>query len=106
MTEISTERSVNIESLLSDYDVLIDGSKPLMMINPEPDEIKDVYQKLKENENHYQVFYKEELPKSFQLHRHPFIFPILLVADIGWSLVTDKWLKSMYKYSTKGNHGL
>jgi predicted AlkP superfamily pyrophosphatase or phosphodiesterase len=102
MTDIDTTRIVNIENILNSYDVAYGGSKPVMMIKPNPCDINEVYTLLKEKEEHYTVYLKDELPAHFHFSKHPFIYPIILVADIGWSLVRDDDLNGEYN---KGNHG-
>ncbi len=105
MTEISEERTINIEEMLNNYNVRIDGSKPLMMIEPEKESFQEVYNLLKDNEFHYKTYLKEEMPQHYHFSQHPFISPILLVADVGWSLVNNFWLKGMQNNYSKGNHG-
>lgn len=105
MTEISVDRVVNIEKLLENYDVLIGGSKPVMMIKTKNDQLNEVYKLLKERENHYKVYLRDELPTYFHFSKNQFIYPIILVADLGWSLVTERWLKGLQRNNTKGNHG-
>lgn len=105
MTEISLDRTINIESMLCGYDVLIDGSKPLMMIKPDEEDFNDVMSVLKKNEEYYKVYTKNNMPAYFNFNKHPFIYPIILVADIGWSLVTNNWMKSMEEHYSVGNHG-
>ena len=105
MTEIDTKRTLNIEQLLKDYEVKIDGSKPVMMIQPSKENSSQVLKILKKNVQHYKVFSKKEMPDYFHFSRHPFINDIILVADLGWSLVTDRWLKGMKDNYSKGNHG-
>lgn len=105
MTEISSDRAVNIEELLSGYDYKFGGAKPFVMIDPSKEDFGNVYQTLKENENHYKVYLKKNLPGYFHYSKHPFIYPIILLADIGWSLVNNEWLRGLKYSDTKGNHG-
>ena len=105
MTEISEERTINIEEMLKNYNVRIDGSKPLMMIEPEMEKFEEVYKLLKDNEFHYKTYLKEEMPQHYHFSEHPFISPILLVADLGWSLVNNFWLRGMQNNYSRGNHG-
>ena len=102
MTDVDTSRVINIENMLNSYKVTYGGTKPVMMIKPDPDDIHEVYALLKERESHYKVYLKNEIPDYFNFSRHPFIYPIVLIADIGWSLVTNELIKEGYN---KGNHG-
>jgi ectonucleotide pyrophosphatase/phosphodiesterase family protein 5 len=105
MTEISTDKVVNIEKLLSDYDVIIQGEKPFMLIEPNENEIEKVYEILKQHDDHYSVYKKHEIPERYHYKNNPSISSILVVAKSGWSLVTNDWLESFNNYANKGNHG-
>jgi len=105
MTEISEEKTINVEKMLSAYKIEIGGIKPVMMIEPAKEDFQDVFNILKENENHYKVYLKNKLPSHYHFSQHTFIYSIILVADLGWSLVNEEWLNSMKNDYSKGNHG-
>ena len=105
MTDISSEEYINIEEMLVGYDYELGGAKTFMMIEPSTSDFDSVYSILKANENHYNVYLKEEVPDYFHFSKHPFIYSIVLVAEIGWSLVNNEWLKGLKRDYSKGNHG-
>lgn len=103
MTEISKEKSINIEKLIEKYNCKIQDDGPIMFIEP-PSQLKnEVYLTLKKNEKNYKVYLKEEMPDYYHFKNHPFIFSIIVVADLGWSLITNS--KSEWINYAKGNHG-
>ena len=105
MTEIDTSRVVNIASFLPNVKVQYSGYGQVMMIQPQKGEEEKVYSVLKENERHYRVFKKESMPEYYEFSEHPFILPIILVADLGWTL-TNRELSSKERSTFgKGNHG-
>jgi len=103
MTDISKDRVINIEKMIEQYDCKFNDDGPFMQINPTADKRLEVYNILKRNEKHYKVYLKEEMPDYYHYSKNPFIYSILLVADLGWSLVTNK--RSDYYPESKGNHG-
>jgi len=103
MTDISKEKSINIEKLLENYNCRFEDDGPVMMIEPPKQFLKEVYDILKKNENHYKVYLKDELPEYYHYNKHPFIFSIIVVADLGWSLIRNS--KSDWLNTTKANHG-
>jgi predicted AlkP superfamily pyrophosphatase or phosphodiesterase len=105
MTDISSDKYVNIEEMLKGYEFELGGAKTFMMIEPSHSDFDSIYNKLKLNENHYKVYLKDEVPDYFHFSRHPFISSIVLVAEMGWSLVNNEWLKVLNSEYTKGNHG-
>jgi len=105
MTEIYPEKSINIQKMLEGYSYKMEGEKPFVLIKPENNNFDSVYTILKRNENHYKVYLKKDMPKYYHYSENPFIYPIIIVADLGWSLVNNKWLGSFKLRHSKGNHG-
>jgi predicted AlkP superfamily pyrophosphatase or phosphodiesterase len=91
--------------MLDGFDYKIGGTKPVMTIKPAQDQLEKVFQILKQNEFHYKVYRKENLPEFYHYKDDPFIYPIILVADLGWSLVNQKFFNEMTESGDKGNHG-
>jgi ectonucleotide pyrophosphatase/phosphodiesterase family member 5 len=105
MTNISTEKTVNIESILLGLQYRQNGSGPFMMIEPKEGKLEAVYNRLKENEEHYKVYKREDVPEYFHFSDNPLIARIVIIAENGWSLETNKSLDKMKKKNEKGNHG-
>ncbi|MCF8242521.1 MAG: ectonucleotide pyrophosphatase/phosphodiesterase [Melioribacteraceae bacterium] len=104
MTEISEERTINIAEMLRDYDCTFNGGGPFMMINCEQNNQEEIFNLLKKNSDNYRVYLKENLPEYYHYKDHPFIYPIILVAEKGWSLLDERAVKRN-SYSSGGNHG-
>jgi predicted AlkP superfamily pyrophosphatase or phosphodiesterase len=106
MTGISKDRIVNIEEILKNDKIFYRSSGPFMMIQPEntSDKMK-IYETLLSSRNHYKVFTKDNIPACYHFSSNPFISDIILIADLGWSLVDNRALKNMQKYAELGNHG-
>ena len=105
LTNISGDRVVNIEEMLNEYDVDYSNSGPVMMIQPKQSDLEEVYSLLKKNENHYKVYKKKDIPGYYHFSENPFIYKLLVIADIGWSVIINKNLKWYKPGSTGGNHG-
>ncbi|MCF8412755.1 MAG: ectonucleotide pyrophosphatase/phosphodiesterase [Melioribacteraceae bacterium] len=105
MTEVSNDRVINIDDSIGELEYRISGDGPFAMIDSPNGRVDKIYQALKQNEKNYKVYLKEDVPDNFHYSKNPLILPILIVADLGWSITTDKRLKSYTKYSSGGNHG-
>ncbi len=105
MSEISKDRTVNIQDIIKDYDVEYQQGGPFMLIQPKPDEVDQVYKLLLKNENHFNVYTKENIPARFHYSNNPFIPDIIISADLGWSLTTNKSAKYISKMKTGATHG-
>ncbi len=105
MTNVSSEKTVNIEKILEGLDYQQNDHGPFMMIEPDGDNIYDIYNRLKENELHYKAYKREDVPEYFHYSDNPLISSIVLIAENGWSLETNKTIENNKKYGNKGNHG-
>jgi predicted AlkP superfamily pyrophosphatase or phosphodiesterase len=105
MTEISDKRIINIEEILKDYKCKFYGMGTSIMIDAEPDKLNEIYQALKKNEKNYRVYMKDEIPEYFHFSKNPFILPIIVIAETGWTLVTNEYFKRTRSYSIRGDHG-
>lgn len=100
MTEISPKRSIDVDTLLGDFACEIEGWGPLMMMTPRNASIEEVYARLHKNARHFHVYTRENRPANYHFSKHPFIPPLLLVADVGWMLV-----RKGKSFHLKGQHG-
>ncbi|NOX19081.1 MAG: alkaline phosphatase family protein [Chlorobi bacterium] len=106
MTEIDTNRTIHIDKILNGFDYKMGGTRPVMTIKPaKKNDFDEIFKTLKKNEFHYKVYKKENLPEFYHYKDDPFIYPIILVADLGWSLVNQKFFNEMADSGDKGNHG-
>ncbi len=105
MTNISNKRVVNVQNILKDYKIFYQSNGPLMMIQPEKTKVDEVYNFLKKYRDHFEVFTKENIPACYHFSNNAFIPDIILIADMGWSLVDNRSAKWMEKVDAGGNHG-
>lgn len=105
MTEVNSERIINVEKILEEYQFVSSNNGPVMMISAEKKDIEDIYSLLKKNENHYKVYYKNDIPRYYHFSKSPMISEIVLVAEMGWAVVTNKDLKWIKPENYNGNHG-
>ena len=105
MTEISETKTINVETILTGLDYKLGGSKPLAMIEPSSTDYDSVFAKLEKNQQHFKLYTKENMPEYYHFNKNTNIFSLLLVADLGWSIVDNKQILNMSKYASKGNHG-
>ncbi|NOZ61408.1 MAG: alkaline phosphatase family protein [Calditrichaeota bacterium] len=105
MTATPGDQIINVNNLVKNCKFKSQGTGPLMMIDADDENINQIYDQLASQENHFQVFRREQMPEYFHFSRHPFISPIILVAEPGWTLVNRTLEKIGYRLLSKGNHG-
>ena len=103
MTSTPKEKIINIESIVPDFGCKFIEPGPVMKIECDINKIEAVYQKL--NQNDYRVFRREDVPDYFHYSKNPFISPIIIVADLGYSLVDNRTMKRSVEKWSLGNHG-
>lgn len=105
MTDVSADRVIDIESLLDDnleYKIVSDG--PKMFIGAESEQREKIFSQLSKHAEHFQVYQTSEVPKYLHFSKNENILDIVVIAEMGWSLVHKKsgdWMR----YRAKGNHG-
>lgn len=93
MAELSEERVIFLDDKIDPGDVdMIDWS-PVAMIRPDEGKKEEIYRALKENENNYRVYLKEDLPAEYRFRNHYRIPEIIMVADLGYTITTRPFLK-------------
>ncbi len=90
MCKISSERIINIDKLLRGLDYKTIESGPIMFVYPGSDQKQLVYSALKQKEFHYRVYFRENLPEHYHLSASHLLSEVFIIADPGWSLITDK----------------
>jgi ectonucleotide pyrophosphatase/phosphodiesterase family member 5 len=103
MTDVSTEKVINTEKIINDASCKVYDDGPIQFIEPQKDKVKETYEKLKKNENHYKVYLRDDVPQYYHFNDNPFIGTIVVIADLGWSAVKNK--RQEHAEKEKGNHG-
>ena len=103
MTELSQNRTVNIDKYVDQNDVfkIIDygTGAGVWPSSNEADAIDKLYKSLKGIGNHVQVYKKDEIPDRYHYSNNVRIPPILLVPDDGW------WINYNSSLQLNGSHG-
>jgi predicted AlkP superfamily pyrophosphatase or phosphodiesterase len=105
MTEVSKTRIVNIEQILKDEKCRYSDAGPVMMIFPKEGETERIYRILKQYEKNFKVYLKKDIPGWYHYSDNSLIAPVLVIADIGWSVVSNNSADWFSGDSYRGNHG-
>ena len=102
MSAVTSEEIINIDNILTGESYTTWLSGPLMMIRAQND---TVYQKLKSAERNYNVYLREDVPEYLRYSQNSRIWPMVLIADPGYSLADNESEKRIRKKQSGGNHG-
>lgn len=104
MAEISNDRLILLDGLLDLEDVIIRDLAPVTMMEPKHDRDFDLlFNSLKEQENNYKVYKKNDLPEEYNLKNNIRVPELILIADPGYTIATNEWL--IGRVVEGGNHG-
>jgi len=105
MTELSPDRVINIDKLLTGFKFKTSDKGPLMFIYSVENEKYSIYKKLKESEKNYKVYWKKDIPEYLHYKDNPDVAEIVLIADLGYSLFNNKDVEKYSDNFPLGNHG-
>jgi predicted AlkP superfamily pyrophosphatase or phosphodiesterase len=86
MAELSDEKIIFLEDIINLNDVDVVEWTPVAMLRPEEGKTEEVFNALKEHEENYRVFLRDELPERFRFSNHYRIPEIIMIADISYTI--------------------
>jgi predicted AlkP superfamily pyrophosphatase or phosphodiesterase len=104
MTNVNSKKVINIEEIIGSEKIKIFGKGSSMHLFGNKEDLEEAYLKLVKNQNNYRVYRRAEIPEYFNFRHNSLIGDIFILADMGWSLTTNKDIKKDDEYSG-GNHG-
>ena len=105
MQGLSRERLVFIDDYINLDDVHLISSSPVIMLNAKPGKLEEVYDGLKEGEDHFTVYKKEDLPDRFHLQNNSRTPDITISMDLGYTMSTHEFADERPNYPSGGTHG-
>ena len=105
MTELSPDKVINIDKLLSGFEFESSDKGTMMFIYPNEEEKIKVYQQLKKSEKNFRTYWKKDLPDYLHYKDNPNVAEIVLISDLGYSLFDGKDVEKYSKKFPLGNHG-
>lgn len=103
MTEVSGEKLILLDELIDLDSVEVTDWAPVTAIWIDPENKETVYSRLKESEEKYTVYLKEELPGRYGYKNHRRVSDIVLIADHGYTVTSRARMAN--GEIAGGNHG-
>ncbi|MDX1638166.1 MAG: ectonucleotide pyrophosphatase/phosphodiesterase [Balneolaceae bacterium] len=88
MVEQSAGQTIILDTIINMDDLARYTLDPVTMLQPDSGKVDQVYQQLKQAEEHYRVFKKEDLPDRYHLKNHRRVMDLVLVAETGYMILT------------------
>jgi len=86
MAELSEDKIIFLEDIIDLNDVDVIDWTPVAMLRPKEGKTEEVYRALKENEENYRVFLRDEMPERFRFSNHYRIPEIIMMADMSYTI--------------------
>jgi predicted AlkP superfamily pyrophosphatase or phosphodiesterase len=103
MAELSEEKIIFLEDIIDLSDVDIIDWTPVAMIRSNEGRTEAVYNALKENEENYKVYLRDELPERFHFSNHYRIPEIIMIADMSYTITSRPFYEQ--RGIIAGTHG-
>ncbi|KAM4693840.1 bis(5'-adenosyl)-triphosphatase ENPP4 [Discoglossus pictus] len=98
MAELSKDRVIELDKCIGRENYTLVDNTPVAAILPLQDKMY-VYGLLKDCHPNMKAYLKEDIPERYHYKHNSRIQPIILVADLGWTIMQNGSLKNL------GNHG-
>lgn len=106
MSELHKDRVILLDEIIDPDDLVRRvGGSPVIYLYPEEEKNEELYQSLKEAENHYRIYRKEELPERLHLKNSRRVGDLVMVADSGYTITTTEWYDSFVEGLPSATHG-
>lgn len=105
MVDLSADKMIMLDSIIDMDNVERITWAPATMIQPKEGKTEEVYGALKENENHYHVYKKEDLPKRYHLKNSRRVPDIVMVADLGYTILDENYKDRFLNNLPTATHG-
>jgi len=103
MAELSDNKVIFLDEMINMDVVRVIDWSPVAMLQPDDGKKEEIYQVLKENEENYRVFKKEDLPSKFGFTNHYRIPDIIMIADVSYTITSRPFYEE--RGLSAGTHG-
>ncbi|REL24788.1 alkaline phosphatase family protein [Rhodohalobacter sp. SW132] len=103
MAELSDDKIIFLDEMIDMNDIRVIDWTPVAMLQPDDGKKDEIYQTLKENEENYRVYKKEELPREYHFSNHYRIPEIIMIADVSYTITSRSFYEN--RGIVAGTHG-
>lgn len=105
MANVSRDRIVVLDDMIDPDDLEVIAYSPALMANVKDGKLDEVYNALKQNEEHFKVYKRDEIPDRYHLKNHRRIPGLLIVADLGYTINSQEYFSEREDYPSGATHG-
>lgn len=105
MVDLSVDKLIRLDQIIDMDDTERVNWGPMTGIQPKKDQKEEVYQALKSAEENYRVYKKQDLPERYHLKDHRRVEDIIMVADLGYTILDEDYEDDFIESLPRATHG-
>ncbi len=105
MVNQSANKLIRLDNIIDMDNVERINWGPMTGIQPEDGKKEELYQALKSAEENYRVYKKKDLPERYHLKNHRRVEDIIMVADLGYTILDEQFEQDFKKSLPRATHG-
>lgn len=105
MVNQSADKMIILDDIIDMKDTKRIIRGPMTMIQPREDRKEEVFRALKSSEKNYRVYKKENLPERYHLKSHRRISDIVMIADLGYTILEKEHREEFLQRLPGATHG-
>lgn len=105
MADLDADKIIELDRLVDMDKIERVIWSPVTMIQPRPGRTEEVYRALKRREGPYRIYRKEELPRRFHIKNNRRVPDLVMVADLGYTILSQDYKPRFLKSLPAAAHG-
>lgn len=105
MVDLSADMLIRLDEIIDMDDAERVNWGPMTGIQPKEGKKEEVYHALKSAEENYRVYKKEDLPERYHLKNHRRVEDIIMVADLGYTILDEDYEEEFIESLPRATHG-
>lgn len=106
MAQVSDERLVFVDEFLQGLsEIEVTSYSPNFMANGPEGELKQLFERMKAEQDHFKVYLKADIPEEYHVKNSPRFPELLAMAEVGYTLSTREFVERRPGFPSGGVHG-
>jgi predicted AlkP superfamily pyrophosphatase or phosphodiesterase len=105
MVEVTADKIIRLDNIIDMDQVERTIWGALTMIQPVDGQTEQLYQSLKAEAEHYDVYKKADIPERYHLKNSRRVSDIVMIADLGYTILDEDYEDDFIESLPRGSHG-
>ncbi|MDX1639175.1 MAG: ectonucleotide pyrophosphatase/phosphodiesterase [Balneolaceae bacterium] len=105
MAELYGDKLIVLDQIINPGDIEWITFQPVTFIQPTKGKTDEIYRQLKEREEHYRIYRRQDLPEKYHLKNHRRVTDLVMIADIPYTILTTDFIDRFRNHLPTATHG-